>query len=230
MSQQDLLSINVNGHTEKKNGLTYLSWAWAWAEVLKVDPKATWEAHEFSGFPACFLPDETAMVKTTVTIHEHSKSCWLPVMDHRNKAIKKPDAFAINTAIVRCLTKAISMHGLGLYIYAGEDLPESDAKPEAPAKVETPAKPLRATPTAGAWESMDETQQLVLTGIADYIKKQFSNGDEWGAYEAYTSAKERYTQDEIVALWTQLPSNVRSSIKRQGDEERAKDKQLATQP
>ena len=120
----DLLKINVNAHTEKKSNLTYLSWAWAWAEVLKVDPLATWEAVEFDGLPVRFLPDGSAMVKTTVTIKAHTKSCWLPVMDHKNKAIKNPDAFAINTALVRCLTKAISMHGLGLYIYAGEEMPE----------------------------------------------------------------------------------------------------------
>ena len=125
----ELLEINVNSHTEQKNGLTYLSWAWAWSEVLKIDPLATWEAVEFNGMPCTFLPDTSAMVKTIVTIKGHSKSCWLPVMNHRNQAIKGPDAFAINTAIVRCLTKTISMHGLGLYIYAGEDMPQ-EAKPE----------------------------------------------------------------------------------------------------
>ena len=125
----DLLKVNVNDHTEQKNGLTYLSWAWAWSEVLKVDPLATWEAVEFNGMPCTFLPDTSAMVKTIVTIKGHAKSCWLPVMNHRNQAIKGPDAFAVNTAIVRCLTKTISMHGLGLYIYAGEDLPERDMAP-----------------------------------------------------------------------------------------------------
>lgn len=122
----ELLKINVSEHTEKKNGLTYLSWAWAWAEVLKLDPDATWEAVEFNGFPASFAPDGSALVKTIVTIKGKAKSCWLPVMNHRNQAIKNPDAFNINTAIVRCLTKCISMHGLGLYIYAGEDLLEED--------------------------------------------------------------------------------------------------------
>jgi Protein of unknown function (DUF1071) len=128
----ELLQLNVNGHTEKKNGLTYLSWAWAWAEVLKVDPLATWETHEFNGLPCCILPDTSALVKTSVTIKGHTKSMWLPVMDHKNKAIKGPDAFEVNKAIVRCLTKAISMHGLGLYIYAGEDLPEGQAADEEP--------------------------------------------------------------------------------------------------
>ena len=132
----ELLKLNVNEHTEKKGNLTYLSWAWAWATVLKTDPLATWEAVEFNGLPCAFLPDSSAMVKTIVTINNHAKSCWLPVMDNKNKSIKNPDSFAINTAIVRCLTKAISMHGLGLYIYAGEDLPEADAEEEARARAE----------------------------------------------------------------------------------------------
>lgn len=126
----DLLKINVNDHTEKKNGLTYLSWAWAWAEVLKIDPQATWYASEYgpqgSEVPYMQLPDGSCMVRVHVTIKGHIKSCLLPVMDHRNKAIKAPDAFAVNTAVMRCLAKAISMHGLGLYIYAGEDLPENE--------------------------------------------------------------------------------------------------------
>lgn len=126
----ELLKINVNQHTEKKGQLTYLSWAWAWAEVLKIDPQATWVAHEFGPegcqVPMMVMPDNTAMVKVGVTISGHYKQCLLPVMDNRNKAIQGPDAFQINTAIMRCLAKAISMHGLGLYIYAGEDLPELD--------------------------------------------------------------------------------------------------------
>ena len=125
----ELLKINVNEHTEKKGNLTYLSWAWAWAEILKHDPQATWEAHEFNGAPVCFLPDNSALVKVSVIINNHSKTCWLPVMDHRNRAITSPDSFAINTSIMRCLVKSIALHGLGLYIYAGEDLPEGEAAP-----------------------------------------------------------------------------------------------------
>mgnify|MGYP007100051286 FL=1 len=124
-----LLKINVNDHTEKKNNLTYLSWAWAWAEVLKHDPEAIWVCHTY-GHPGheepCMRIGKTAMVHVSVTIKNLRRECMLPVMDHRNKAIQDPDAFAVNTAIMRCMTKAISMHGLGLYIYAGEDLPEQD--------------------------------------------------------------------------------------------------------
>jgi hypothetical protein len=122
----ELLKINVSDHIEKKNNLNYLSWSFAWQEVLKIDPHAIWEVVEFDGLPFKSLPDQSAMVKVSVTIKGHTKACWLPVINHRNLAIKSPDAFAINTSIMRCMTKAVSMHGLGLYIYAGEDLPEGD--------------------------------------------------------------------------------------------------------
>ena len=122
----ELLKINVNGHLEKKGNLSYLSWAWAWAEVLKIDPGARWTAHEWDNSPVMVLRNGTAMVKVSVEIKSDIKTCILPVMDNRNKAIVDPDAFAVNTAIMRCLAKAIAMHGLGLYIYAGEDLPEQE--------------------------------------------------------------------------------------------------------
>jgi hypothetical protein len=127
----DLLKINVNGHTEKKNGLTYLSWAWAWSEVLKIDTTATWEPHHFGASDEAIryvstLEDGTALVGVNVTIHGIRRGCLLPVMDHKNKAIPKPNAFDVNKAQMRCLAKAIAMHGLGLYIYAGEDMPEQD--------------------------------------------------------------------------------------------------------
>ena len=125
----DLLSINVNDHTERKGNHTYLSWAWAWAEVLKADPDASWglveypDAHGLAQ-PCLYLPDGTALVKVAVTIGGKTRTSVLPVMDQRNQAITGPNAFQINTAVMRCLTKAIAMFGLGLYIYAGEDLPE----------------------------------------------------------------------------------------------------------
>ena len=140
----DLLKINVNGHTERKGNLTYLSWAWAWAEVLKIDPSARWTAHEWDNSPVMVLRNGTAMVKVSVEIKGDIKTCILPVMDNRNKAIVDPDAFAVNTAIMRCLAKAIAMHGLGLYIYAGEDLPEAEKaepNPEVLAQIAAAADP-----------------------------------------------------------------------------------------
>ena len=122
----ELLKINVNDHTEKKGNLTYLSWAWAWAEVLKIDPAARWTAHEWDGLPCMYLKNGSAMVKVSVEIKGDIKTCVLPIMNHRNQAVVDPDSFQVNTAIMRCLAKAIAMHGLGLYIYSGEDLPQGD--------------------------------------------------------------------------------------------------------
>ena len=128
MNQEQVLSLlgkNVNEHTEKKGNLTYLSWAWAWAEAIKADPDATYKIEMFGD--KCFMDiNGTAMVFVTVTMFGKPMTCQLPVMDYKNKAIPIPDAFAVNTAIMRCMTKALSLHGLGLYIYAGEDLPEGE--------------------------------------------------------------------------------------------------------
>jgi hypothetical protein len=124
-----LLTLNVNEHTEKKANLTYLSWAWAWAEALKADQDAHYQVQMWGkdGEEKCYMDiNGTCMVWVTVTMFGKPMTCQLPVMDHRNKAVPNPDAFQVNTAIMRCMTKALSLHGLGLYIYAGEDLPEMD--------------------------------------------------------------------------------------------------------
>lgn len=113
-----LAALNVNDHIEKKNGLSYLSWAWAWDQLLRQDATASYVYLE----PKVFGGD-TLMVYCTVTAFGISRTSHLPVMDHRNKPIASPDAFAVNTSMQRCLVKAIALHGLGLYIYAGEDLP-----------------------------------------------------------------------------------------------------------
>jgi len=125
MTVNNLLKLDVNERTEKKGNLTYLSWAWAWAEALKADPQAHFQVQMFGD--KCYTDiNGTYMVWVTVTMFGKPMTCQLPVMDHRNKAIVAPDAFAVNTSIMRCMTKALSLHGLGLYIYAGEDLPELD--------------------------------------------------------------------------------------------------------
>lgn len=131
MSQLELLKLNVNDHVEKKQNLSYLSWAWAWAEALKADPAASFEVKTFKHDEYTEVPymgvNGTAMVWVTVTMFGKPMTCFLPVMDHRNKPITNPDAFQVNTAIMRCMTKGLALHGLGLYIYAGEDLPEEEA-------------------------------------------------------------------------------------------------------
>lgn len=126
-----LNAINVNGKTEKKNGLTYLSWAWAWGEVKKLHPDATYTIYENADGWNYHTDGNTCWVKTGVTVNGIEHIEYLPVMDFRNASIKadKVTSFDVNKAIQRSLTKAVARHGLGLYIYAGEDLPE-DEKPE----------------------------------------------------------------------------------------------------
>ena len=129
-----LNSVNCSKHTEKKNGLTYLSWAWAWAEVKKRYPTANYTIYENAEGWNYFTDGRTCWVKTGVTIEGLEHIEYLPVMDYRNASIplEKVTSFDVNKAIQRSLTKAAARHGLGLYIYAGEDLPE-DAPKIAPA-------------------------------------------------------------------------------------------------
>ena len=122
-----LNAINVNEHTEKKNGLTYLSWAWAWQEVKKHYPDATYTIYENANGMNYHTDGRTCWVKTGVTINGLEHIEYLPVMDFRNASIPtdKVTSFDVNKAIQRSLTKAVARHGLGLYIYAGEDLPDA---------------------------------------------------------------------------------------------------------
>lgn len=123
-----LNAVNCNGHTEKKNNLTYLSWAWAWAEVKKLYPNASYTIYENASQWNYFTDGKTCWVKTGVTIEGLEHIEYLPVMDFRNNSIPadKVTSFDVNKAIQRSLTKACARHGLGLYIYAGEDLPEEE--------------------------------------------------------------------------------------------------------
>lgn len=134
---ETLSNINVNNKVEKKNGLTYLSWAWAWAVVKQNYPKATYQVYE-NGDGLNFHHDgNTAWVKTGVTIEDIEHIEYLPVMNYRNKSITLEEltSFDVNSSIQRSLTKAMARHGLGLYIYAGEDLPKQDEKKDVKKKV-----------------------------------------------------------------------------------------------
>lgn len=137
---ETLSKINVNEHTEKKNGLTYLSWAWAWAKVKENYPDAVYTIYENADGLFYHTDGRTAWVKTGVKIGDIEHIEYLPVMDYKNRSIPLDQitSFAVNTAIQRSLTKAVARHGLGLYIYAGEDLPEED-------KTEDVKKPIDAT-------------------------------------------------------------------------------------
>ena len=134
---ETLSKVDVSDHTEEKNGLTYLSWAWAWGEVKNNFPQAKYVKHIWNtetyldnpdrpdrGLP--YTKDEHgyAYVAVTVRIGEDEQTEIMPVLNYSNKAVQNPDSFQVNTALQRCLAKCCAMHGLGHYIYAGEDLPQ----------------------------------------------------------------------------------------------------------
>jgi len=139
-----LSAINLNDKVEKKKDLTYLSWTYAWSEVQKHYPDASYEVMFFDGFPYVYDPSTGYMVFTKVTIEGQTRMMWLPVMDGANKAMKLTEytyatrygdktveaatMFDINKTIMRCLVKNIAMFGLGIYIFAGEDLPEGEVQ------------------------------------------------------------------------------------------------------
>lgn len=161
-----LNAINCNEHTEQKNGLTYLSWAWAWAEVKKAFPDSTYTIYEAPN--GCFYHTDgrTCWVKTGVTIGGIEHIEYLPVMDFRNASIpvEKVTSFDVNKAIQRSLTKACARHGLGLYIYAGEDLPESEAE----AAQKAAYKPATSKAPAASNKPVESAQKTKLTG--DLVK------------------------------------------------------------
>ena len=156
---EELNGINVNGKTEAKNNLTYLSWPFAIAEVKKKYPDMQYTIEKFDGLPYVYDEKTGYMVYTTVTINGITHEMWLPVMDGNNKAMKAEpykyqtrsgertvDAatmFDINKTIMRCLTKNLAMHGLGLYIYAGEDLPEAEKEEQRKTTEEETIKELK---------------------------------------------------------------------------------------
>jgi len=122
-----LVGINVGDKIEKKGRFSYLSWSWAWKEVKSKYPDASFEVHD-----DVVYPDGTREVRVSVTIKSLTHMMWLPVMNNTNNAISNPNARDVNDARMRCLVKAIALHGLGLYIYAGEDIPQA-TEPQKPA-------------------------------------------------------------------------------------------------
>jgi hypothetical protein len=176
---QKIYEIDVNHKTKEKSGLKYLSWAFAWAEFKKVNPGATYSVDMYDSRP--YLNDDTLgyLVSTQVTVDGLSLPMQLPVMDNKNQAMKSvayqyktkrgmndveaATMFDINTAIMRCLVKNLAMHGLGLYIYAGEDIPSVDNSEEI-------------------FAAIGMIDQAIETGDVDYVSKNWTTtiANVWG--------------------------------------------------
>lgn len=152
-----LNQINVSDHLEKKGEFSYLSWPFAVAQLRLADSGAFWEVRRFDGLP--YLKTETGyFVEVAVTVAGITLSQIHPVLDNKNRPIFEPTAFDINTSIQRCLVKAIALHGLGLYVYAGEDLPAGE---EPAAKPKVTALPTTRTITVGQQRYLQKLLQEV---------------------------------------------------------------------
>ena len=194
MKFNELRKINVNDHIEKKNGLSYLSWAWAVDTLLQNDPTATWTYDEPKAF------GNTLMVFCTVTAFSKSMTAQLPVLNYRNQAIENPNAMEVNTAMQRCLAKAIALHGIGLYIYAGEDIPVEDAV----------KKPESVTPNAGALDGFTNDEVDLLHGMAEEFTAFVASSNIDSAKEIWSSLD----NEQKTALWSLLDSKTRSTFKK----------------
>ena len=197
----ELNKVNCSEHVEKKNGFSYLSWPFAIAELRKRHPSATWEVCRFDGKP--FLQTDLGyFVEVAVTVEGVRLSQIHPVLDHRNKAIPNPDPFQINTSIQRCLVKAIALHGLGLFIYAGEDLPESD---------NSAAKAPHKSVPADVWDTLSEGTQKWLQGIADCVRAELEA--KGGAAALAILEEQGLEADHKVGIWSLFDSKERAAMK-----------------
>lgn len=182
---ETLSTINVSERIEKKYfknkktgreyGLSYLSWAWAWAEVKKRYPTASYEIHD-----DIFFPDNTVETRVSVTIEDQTHMMWLPVMDFKNDAKVNPTSREVSDTRMRCLTKAIAMHGMGHYIYAGEELPEGQLTEEE-AKTNNPNLNMSHEEKAEMWLEFFHDDTVDATKFAENDKKfqrWFTRADE----------------------------------------------------
>lgn len=184
----ELFNVNVNDHVEEKNTgkavLKYLSWAWAWAEVRKRFPNATYEIfRNEQNLPYYYDPQSGIIVYTSVTINDETHMMWLPVMDSGNNAMKfepyeiptkygpkqiaAATMFDVNKAIMRCLAKNLAMFGLGLYIYSGEDLPEESDEIKA-------SKAKEAEELAGVIKDIEKECNRITKSMNQDEKKEFA--------------------------------------------------------
>jgi hypothetical protein len=188
MEYKELRQIDVSKYTEKKNGLTYLSWSYAVDQLLLADPKAHWFYPEYQRWG-----NGTVMVFCTVVANDISRTAQLPVMDYRNKPIAEPDSFAVNTAMQRCLAKAIALHGIGLYIYNGEDLPPDIS--EMPKEEHFPKK---TTPSPVMEATKVVNKDWALTPIGEEGSSEWVEGVKAGSYAALAIAN---TIDDVANIF-----------------------------
>ena len=202
---KQLNSINCNDKTEKKNGLTYLAWAYAWGEVKKLFPESTYTIYENANGWFYHTDGNTCWVKTGVTINGIEHIEYLPVMDYKNRSIPvdQVTSFDVNKAIQRSLTKAVARHGLGLYIYAGEDLPDDDNQVEQPSQSSTAVQARRVAAKRTAENKPSDNKPY----------EPMSEEDYWKIIKAYAEGRKTKTGGDYRSTWIMMTNAKEDNIR-----------------
>jgi hypothetical protein len=222
---EEVYAINVNDKTEKKGQLTYLSWAWAWAEFKKAYPNATYKVDQFNGLFCTGNEKVGYMVRTEVTAGEQTYEMWLPVMDMRNNTILQPKMTEINKTIMRCLTKNLAMFGLGLYIYAGEDLPEEESGEDGKVKPiqNKPANGSKSNDKPKSFQPLTKSELIGVYGIENPEKTivwlEGKAGKELANFNEEETASARALLDKKKAEREAESARYKSQLKGISDEE-----------
>lgn len=206
-----LSKLNVDEHTEDRNGLSYLSWAWAWGIMMEHYPDMTVTWHgDGTHVDHIVYPGGTASVACTVSIGSVKQHMWLPVMDYRHKAIANPDARSISDAKMRCMVKCFALFGLGHYIYSGEDLPAKEKntseKVSAPKTAEPKPKAAKSKPeTVDPSHDYAYGEELIraIKATAKVLDKAGWEPDE-DFKKRIKAALSRGVVDELVAVKSEL--------------------------
>lgn len=232
---ETLSKVNVSAHVEKKGHFSYLSWPFAVQELGKIDPEATWEVMRHNGLPYIETP-LGYFVEVSVTCKGVTKGQIHPVLDNSNRPIAKPTPFHINTSIQRALVKAIALHGLGLYIYAGEDLPEGAEKDTDDDKrtenqngtvdVVEQIKNAKVTPTGGAEKDLSQEQIQRVDKVISACQDWLTKGSVPDAVQTHLHAD--MDPHEYAYFWPKFSSKERSAMKAEAEKDRkaAKAKEL----
>lgn len=216
-----LAAVDCSAYTEKKGKFTYLSWPFAVSELLKRHPTATWRVIETQDGSPYWKTQAGCFIKVGVTVEGVERVQIHPILNSANKTIAQPNAFDVNTSIQRALVKAIALHGLGLYIYAGEDLPMDsggDNEPESAAP-EGAHSTQPGQPMHGVWDGLDEAQRETINRICATVAEYMETGDVQGAQE-HIESKGLMTEEK-AALWSILPSTTRTAFKKAKTQESA---------
>lgn len=220
-----LAAVDISKQIEKKQNLSYLSWPFAVDQLMRHDPQANWEFH------APEMYGETMMISCTVTAFGKPIKMHLPVMDHRNQAVKNPDAFVVNKNMMRCLVKAIACHGLGINVYAGEDLPLDedghDSKPAPKAKAPPPAStppPKKIEGKEGPWQlkvqiepaegNFVEWAEIVIESTNIMLGMAQSEADVMAVFRTNTNIYNRMKEEPGSSAYQALLENFKNAKSR----------------